>query len=117
MTYDIDIDDYATYSEVIEFENGRTSHSVIVTGRQVRDRMTAMVYTDVGEAPEYQAVVQHPETGAITGISTVVKHGQHTTTWTPADADEVDRVRQERAMARTQMWQAAASAGALTRRA
>ncbi|WP_042174644.1 hypothetical protein [Streptomyces sp. NBRC 110035] len=113
--HDIDIDDYASYSETTEHEDGRTSGPVIVTGRQVRNRMTATVYTAGGEAPEYQVIVQNPETGAITGISTAVKHGHHTTTWTQISADEQDRIRRERTTQRAQMWQAAAAAGALTR--
>ncbi|GGQ83551.1 hypothetical protein [Streptomyces flaveolus] len=110
----IDIDDYATYAEITEFENGRTSSPVIVTGRQVRERMTAVVYTSAGEAPEYQAIVQSPVTGVITGISTAVKHGHHTTTWKQIGSDEQDRITRERVTQRTQMWMAAAAAGALT---
>lgn len=114
MSDDIQIDDYATYSETTEHENGHTSRPVIVQGRQARQRMTATVYTADGEAPEYQVVVQDPETGVITGISTAVKHGRHTTTWTRIDGGEQDRIRQERDAQRARMWQAAAAAGALT---
>lgn len=109
----IEIDDYAFYAERLEYTEGRTSKTRVYTGRAVRERMDAMVYTDSGENRMYKTAVQSPAGGVITAttMTSPDKRNHHTATWTPITEEEVDRIRQARAAAWEQVWKVAASAG------